>query len=1041
MEWSQLRGDDEPGTSGPAGDDSHGSEDSLADQPTIAHGLDDEAGGPGEGAGDSDTSPDTPKARLAPGAKFGPYEIVRLLGKGGMGEVYAADHPDSGRRVALKILSEELAEATDRKRFLREGRLAAQVSHPNSVYIYGTEEIDGAPVIAMELLPGGTLKDKLKAGGPLPPREAVDAILQIVDGLAAAEAQGVLHRDIKPANCFVDVDGTVKVGDFGLSISTLARDETHLTTTGSFIGTPVFASPEQVQGKQLDVRSDIYSVGATLYFLLTGQPPFQAPGAVQLIAKILQEQPPSPDTQNADIPAALARVVMGFLEKDPAKRTADYAQVRKALHPFSSSVPEPARLALRFAAGIVDGLVTAFLIQLPAFVWGGMEFFTSTHVLWITPAGGLIYYGILEGLWGAAAGKALLGIRVAGSDHGVPGVPKALARAAVFYSPGVLLGVIAVFGFGLNLAEPGVVSQIYGLLVGPTVMAIQFSTARRANGFAALHDLASTTRVVRKSEIATRRLVEVHGEALELPDGATRLGPYDVVRSLALDDAGELLLAYDAALQRPLWILESPEGTPPVPAARHTISRGGRLRWLSGKRADGECWDAFEAPEGEAFLDKVQGRQEWADVRDWIADVAGEIDAGLADGSLPDVVGLDRLWVTNGGRAKLLDFPAPLVSEGAEAGAVSATEWTPTGTEGGGPSSDDMASAQGFLSRVALSALQGRVVEADVAADSLVGPIPLRARSLLADLGNRVFASREELALGVHEMRGEPLTVSRWRRIAPMLVAAFLPVFVGAMYVASSALSARGQTQSPELVELDLSLLRLRSGQRAVDGGDETRAQEVRALEIYISSQFGEIITDPAVRASFVALALVGPDDLETAQAVVDKYPNPSRQEVEDAAALLSSFLDEMPDRVERGRTTAFDVVFRSSFIISTMLRLVAGLALISSVIVAGGVIFRLAGIALVNASGEDIGRIRSLARCALVWSPVFLAWVLESVMLDVLPRFFDAENAIPEWARNVQGPPAVVGISLLVAGAIYALRHPTRGLQDRIAGTWLVPR
>ena len=531
-----MRGDDEPDTRGPTGGDSKGTEDTLADQPTIAGGLDDVAGGSGAGAGSIDTSPDAPTPRLAPGAKFGAYEIVQLLGKGGMGEVYAADHPDSGRRVALKILGEELADATDRRRFLREGRLAAQVSHPNSVYIYGTEEIDGAPVIAMELLPGGTLKDKLKAGGPLSPREAVDAILQIVDGLAAAEAQGVLHRDIKPANCFVDVDGTVKVGDFGLSISTLARDETHLTTTGSFIGTPVFASPEQVQGKELDVRSDIYSVGATLYFLLTGQPPFRAAGAVQLIAKILQEQPPSPDAMNADIPAALARVVMGFLEKDPAKRTADYAEVRKALHPFSGSVPEPAPLAMRFAAGVVDGLVTALLIQVPGFLWGGLEFAASTHALWITPAGGLIYYGILEGLWGAGAGKALLGIRVVGSDHGPPGVPTALARAAVFSTPGVLLSVIAVFGFGLDPAQPGLVSQIYAFLVGPTVLAIQFSTARRANGFAALHDLASTTRVLRKSEIATRRLTEVRAETLELPDGARRLGPYDVVRLLAQDD-------------------------------------------------------------------------------------------------------------------------------------------------------------------------------------------------------------------------------------------------------------------------------------------------------------------------------------------------------------------------------------------------------------------------------------------------------------------------------------------------------------------------
>src|SRR4030095_1757668 len=128
--------------------------------------------------------------QLEPGLTFGPYRIERLLGRGGMGEVYEAEHLEHGRRIALKVLSQGLSDATDRARFLREGQLAAAVSHPHSVYVYGSEEIAGIPVIAMELLPGGTLKDRVEETGPLAPVEATDAILQVVSGLEAAQAAG-----------------------------------------------------------------------------------------------------------------------------------------------------------------------------------------------------------------------------------------------------------------------------------------------------------------------------------------------------------------------------------------------------------------------------------------------------------------------------------------------------------------------------------------------------------------------------------------------------------------------------------------------------------------------------------------------------------------------------------------------------------------------------------------------------------------------------------------------------------------------------------
>src|SRR5262249_16118359 len=192
---------------------------------------------------------------------WGDYRIGRLLGRGGMGEVYEAEQLQTGRRLALKVLRRRLHQFEDRVRFLREGQLAASVSHPHAVYIFGSDEIARLPVITMEPLRGGTLKDKVALEGPLSPADAAAAVLDVISGLDAAYAAGILHRDVKPSNCFVDHEGSVKIGDFGLSISTLSRDVRSELTQDGFQGTPQFAAPEQLRGEPLDLRADIYAVG------------------------------------------------------------------------------------------------------------------------------------------------------------------------------------------------------------------------------------------------------------------------------------------------------------------------------------------------------------------------------------------------------------------------------------------------------------------------------------------------------------------------------------------------------------------------------------------------------------------------------------------------------------------------------------------------------------------------------------------------------------------------------------------------------------
>ena len=273
----------------------------------------------GVGSTGDPSRPDVP--RLVNGQIWGPYRIVRLLGRGGMGEVYEAEQLETGRRLALKVLRDTLRGDEDRARFLREGQLAASISHAHTVYIFGSEEVGGAPAITMELLSGGTLKDRVSAEGPMPPSAAVSAVLDIIGGLDAAQAVGILHRDIKPSNCFVDTDGSVKVGDLGLSISTLARDVHEQLATG-FEGTPQFAAPEQLRGEPLDLRADIYAVGATLYYLLTGQPPLEARDLRQLVDRVIHEPPKSPRALRPEIPSGLAAVILRCLAKSPAQRPA-----------------------------------------------------------------------------------------------------------------------------------------------------------------------------------------------------------------------------------------------------------------------------------------------------------------------------------------------------------------------------------------------------------------------------------------------------------------------------------------------------------------------------------------------------------------------------------------------------------------------------------------------------------------------------------------------------------------------------------------------
>ncbi|MCX6903106.1 MAG: protein kinase, partial [Verrucomicrobia bacterium] len=650
------------------------------------------------------------------GQQFGGYRIVGELGHGGMGAVYDAEHLESGRRVALKVLSHKLDSPEARARFLREGRLAASINHPNSVYVYGTEEIEGTPAIAMELIAGGTLQERVQRQGPLAAGQAVDVILQVLAGLEAAQAVGILHRDIKPANCFEDADGTVKIGDFGLSISTAARGDTNLTLQGTFLGTPTFSSPEQLRGEELNVRSDIYSVGVTLFYLLTGHTPFAGKTMVQLLANVLEQPAPSPRQHRPDLPSGLAKVVLRCLEKQAGERFKNYDELRQALAPFSSAAPTPATLGLRFLAGVLDLLLFGMVGTIVGMIVMGdvMPFMDETvlrspkfpALIMIYFVAMILYYTLLEGLRGATLGKMICRLRVTGPDRNSPGLAKAFVRGLIYVVVPVLPQWFY-FGFAQMSFMTKLASSNPAVLLGVSfsfygMMALLFCTMRRRNGFAALHDLSTQTRVIHRAACQARPLLPASEDAPPVAETMPMVGPYHILESLEKTATSEWLVGFDTRLLRKVWIRLVPPAWPPIAPQQRNLGRAGRLRWISGRRSPQENWDAFESVPGKALVNLLHQPQPWSLVRFWLLDLAGELSAAERDGTVPAVLALDRVWITADGRAKLLDFVAPGLPPGRGLNEEGDRSSLP-------PAGDRSLETQRFLSEVALVALQGKV--------------------------------------------------------------------------------------------------------------------------------------------------------------------------------------------------------------------------------------------------------------------------------------------------------------------------------------------
>jgi hypothetical protein len=790
----------------------------------------------------------------------------------------------------------------------------------------------------------------------------------------------MIHRDVKPSNCFLDAHGRVKVGDFGLSKSLVG--ESHLTHTGAFLGTPLYASPEQVRGEAVDEQTDVYSVAATLYFLLAGRAPFQTGDMTATLARIVSEDPPPLRSLRPELPGALDRAIRRGLERDRKRRWQDLEEFRQALLPFLPGQVSVGGLSLRFAAYVIDWVLLRFLIvglnlSLKATSPGPPGRNKLVLMASLVPTlMAILYFGLFEGALATSPGKRLLRLRVCRADGGErPGFARALLRAALF----VLLvqaGSLATQGYVLAFVSPGTgggASQVElnggspldfiiaaalewgGYLAG---LAAMFSTMRPRNGYIGLHEFLSGTRVIQLPW--PRRQRGLHAPAYQLqlrrPEGLpARLGPFKVQGALWWTDDEKTLVAEDPQLKRGVWVWLRPLDEPPLDPARRDITRPSRLRWLASGREGDWQWDAFLAPQGCPLPTALAGGKKlaWADARGILQQLTDELAASCAEKTLPTSLSPHQVWVDGHGRVQLLGTPLTGLGD---------RVWSPRG-EVGLPAADGAAQqtqALGFLREIAVLLLEGRPRAAGRADDPVRAPLPVHAATMLERLlgTRRPYATVQEVQADFAATRDLPPRLSRSLRVGHLALQAAL------------------------LSPAALVLLIL-----------------------------------PVFLGMYMTIVQLGPN--------LDDSAEPSDHELERTFAAADRLF------AEYGPT-----LFLGAAAIPLVWAIWAGAT-------RGGVSLRLMGLSLVRADGRPVGRLRAFWRGLVTWTPSVLAlsgWWWGPPLIDHL--FYltvEPRGDLPLWALTFV---LVTGLLLLLwtLQILHAVVWPRRGLHDLLAATQVTP-
>jgi hypothetical protein len=532
------------------------------------------------------------------GTRIGRYQIVRLLGSGGMGRVYEAID-EQGYRFAIKVIAGHMSSTPETiERFKQEGIVASTINHPHCVFVHEADTVDGHPYIAMELMPGTTLRDLVQEKGPLSVREAIEKIIDVIDGLQAAHACKLIHRDVKPSNCYLDATGRVKVGDFGLAKS--LDSDLGLTMTGSIVGTPLFASPEQMRGETLDPRTDVYSVCATLYYLLTGKAPFENSNATIVIARALSEEVSSIRELRSEIPESLDRLLRSGMSRNRELRPKDMQQLRSKLVEYLPQQRPVAGLGLRFSAYCVDVLLLSVFVGIAAAL--RPEWFAhdkdlasrlrlETH-FFASFLQGAYFFGC-EWWFRTTLGKSFMGLRVQ-VDPPMDGKPllPILTRVIVWWLfTGILsdsLLVLMGLPLSISLQNPW---QWFGYVASNLLLCVPLLWRKDGR---LLHDLASSTHVASvKTDEGVDEDLTFQLEGLPSIPVTTSFGRFAVHRILHESSDCTWYEGTDPGLERLVWIAARPSNALELTEERRCLSTPGQPRWIGGGCTNQHRWDAF----------------------------------------------------------------------------------------------------------------------------------------------------------------------------------------------------------------------------------------------------------------------------------------------------------------------------------------------------------------------------------------------------------------------------------------------------------------
>ncbi|HEY6059560.1 MAG TPA: RDD family protein, partial [Gemmatimonadales bacterium] len=810
-----------------------------------------------------------------------------------------------------------------------------------------------------------------------------------------------------------------KIGDFGISKS--LEVDSHLSQTGAFLGTPYYASPEQIAAEPLDLRSDLYSVGAMLYELVTGKLPYQGTNASAVLAQVLTRDPVPFAQHEVAVPGGLQRVILRLLAKSKEKRFQSYEQLRTALVPLSSKGLAPAGLARRFGAIVVDLLIFLPLgVALSAAamsqaVRGGLALAGV-----VQPLAQLVYFALTERYWGGSVGKRLLGLRVTRADGSQPSLGRVTWRAAVFLllyaGPGLLYQSLT--AAGLDLLSHPVLRFAPGFLQ-LLAIGVLVCTMRRRNGYAGAHELASGTRTM--AVLARERATPVPRVApamAPVPEAAA-YGPYRATGTLWRDGGAALLLAHDHELHRDVWIHEVRDAAAAPPVERLRARGEGSLPWLQRGTHDGVTWDAYGAPQGTTLADWAPARRGlgWREMRDVLHSLARELESRFARDGTAGSLSSRQVWIEQSGRALLLDFPvqSPLSAPDDAAVEVTPATW------------------RDFLRRIVTTGFQRVGV-----------PLPEYARGIVADLsdgGGPGSTSRSiaDFRTALEGVAARPAEVSRGRRAGVLAVVACVPGLVVLLRLAVPFIMASMPAWYRDVSIYSEPYLRaLRHADSTAVTGDSTARRTAEAVRVVFAAALREGRSGNQTSASL--LAALPPAMRSVLDSAAQRYPAPDSQAVAAARAWLGGHVD-LP-KLGVGLATVPKGVLQSL----TVLAFLGAAGVVLALLLRGGVLFRLFGIAVVRADGVPAGRLRCAARALVAWSPLLLLLALASAPPGVSVGVGTGarvtataappapEPRVPLWVRWT-----LFGIAL--AGAGVAVWRPTRGLAERASGVVLVPR